>query len=55
MGLPSSVLSQMVSDLKEKITIVFNIVITINGCTDQNTILFISVCIILQRLSNSQT
>ena len=30
-------------------TIVFNIVITINGCTDRNTILFISIRITLQR------
>ena len=45
----------MISELKsENITIVFNIVITINGCTDQNTILFVTIRIILQRMSNSQ-
>ena len=55
MGLPSNVLSQMISELKSKIAIVSNIVITINYCTDQNIILFITIRIILQRLSNSQT
>ena len=34
---------------------VSNIVITINGSTDRNTILFITIRIILQRMSNSQT
>ena len=34
MGLSSSVLSQMISELKAKIKIVCYIVITINGYTD---------------------
>ena len=45
----------MVSEVKAKIKNVSNIVITINGYTDWNTILFIIIRIILQRLSNSQT
>ena len=56
MDLFCSVLSQMISDVKnENYNIVSIIVITINGNTDQNTILFITIRIILQRLSNSQT
>ena len=55
MGLPSSVLSQMISEVKTKIKIVSHIVITINDSTDRNTIFFITIRIILQRLSNSQT
>ena len=56
MGLPSSVLSQMISEVKSKdYNIVSDIVITINGYTDRNNILFITIRIILQRLSNSQT
>ena len=55
MGLPSSVLSKMISEVKAKTTIVSNIVITINGYTDRNTILSITIRIILQRLSNSRT
>ena len=34
MGLPSSVLSQMISEVKAKIKIVSYIVITINGYTE---------------------
>ena len=55
MGLPSIVLSQMISEIKAKIKIVSNIEITINGYTDWNTILFIIIRSILQRLSNSKT
>ena len=55
MGIPSSVLSQMISEVKSKNKIVSYIAITINGNTDWNTILFITIRIILQRLSNSHT
>ena len=56
MSLLSSVLSQMISEVKNKnYNIVSYIVITINGYTDRNTILFITIRIILQRRSNSQT
>ena len=55
MGLPFSVLSQMISKVKAKIKVVSYIVITISGYTDRNTILVITIRIILQRLSNSQT
>ena len=56
MGLSSSVLSQMISEVKSKnYNIVSNIAITIKGYNDQNTILFVIICIILQRLSNFQT
>ena len=56
MELPCSVLSQMILDVKNKnYNIASIIAITINGNTDQNTILFIIIRIILQRLSNSQT
>ena len=55
MGLPSSVLSQMISNVKAKIKVVSYIVITVDGYTDQNTIFFITIRFILQRLSNSQT
>ena len=55
MVLPSSVLSQIISEIKSKNSmIVFNIVIIIKVYTDQNTILFITIRIILRRLSNSQ-
>ena len=51
---PCSVLLQMISDVKsQNYYIVSKIVITINGYTDRNTILFITIRIILQRLSNS--
>ena len=55
MSLPFSDLSQMISKVKAKIKVVSYIVITSNGYTDRNTILFITICIIIQRLSNSQT
>ena len=53
MDLPFSVSSQMISEVK--IAIVSNIVLAINGYTDQNTILFITIRIMLQTLANSQT
>ena len=51
MGLPSSVLS-VTNDYrskKAKLTIISYIVITVNGYTDRNTILFITICISLYK------
>ena len=56
MGLPSSVLSQIISKVKAKIKVVFYIVITITVfLIEIPFFLSLFIFITLQRLSNSQT